>query len=91
MGIRSKAGLQKTATAWGNPAEKWLGYSTVKSSILGELVSDLDNALPTFARGSSVPAFAFGKDSRERAKFALSRSCPAKGSDRPFLLFEVPP
>ena len=38
MGIHSKAGLQKNATACGSPAEKWFAYFNLKSSVLGEFV-----------------------------------------------------
>ena len=48
MRIRSKAGLQKTATAWGNPAEKWLGYFTLKGGVLGKLFeSSIEALIPT--------------------------------------------
>jgi len=44
VGIRSKAGLQKTATAWGNPAEKWVRLFYPEVSLISEIL--IGNAIP---------------------------------------------
>ena len=60
MRIRSKAGLQTIATAWGNSAEKWLAYSTLKLGPLLKKFIGLFNDEPERGPTATDPVGTFG-------------------------------